>query len=302
MFKRFTKIALSAALITTLASAAGNDIQAEKDRIALQNYFIEKFSDPLGDSANYFPYVEPEEIKNDYIWSLELEDFKDGYSAFHKPKREQLAQVNEFPPYMISLEEGEELYKTPFANGKSYNSCFKTPAVKQNYPRFDTERNEVITLGQAINECRTENGEKPLRYKKGDIAKIMAYMAYESRGNKIDVKIPSAEAEMAYERGKKYFYKQQGYFTLNCYECHVDGAGKRARAEVLSPILGAATHFPVYRIKWEGLGTMQRRLSGCVRDTGVEQPKAQTKYLKELEYFVTYMSNGMKINAPDTRK
>ncbi len=302
MFKKTGKIILAAITLSGVAYAGEFNTQAEKDRIAMQEYFLEKFSDPLGKSSKYFPYVDKEEIKEKYIWPVKLEDFAHGTAAWYKPTKEQLAQINDFPPYEIPLDEGRELYNTAFANGKSYADCFEKPGVKHEYPYFDVERNEVITLGQAINECREANGETPLRYGKGDIAKIMAYMAYESRGEVINVEIPNEAAKQAYENGKKMFYKQRGYFSLNCVECHVDGSGQRIRAEALSPTLGQVTHFPVYRIKWGGLGTMQRRLAGCVRDTGVEKPKMQTKALKELEFFVTYMSNGFEINGPDTRK
>lgn len=302
MLKTITKIAITTSLLGGLLYAGNFNAQAEKDRLAFQKYFVEKFSDPLGKSASDFPYVSKEEIKKNYIWPVKLEDFVNGTAAWYKPTAEQLAEVNDFPPYEIPLDEGEKLFKTPFVNGKSYSSCFPDPGIRNAFPYFDTKRNEVVTIGQAINECRTENGEKPLPYGKGDIAKIAAYMAFKSRGKPIDIKIPSKEAMQAYERGKKNFYKQRGVLFMSCAECHVQGSGQSIRAERLSPALGATSHFPVYRIKWQGLGTLQRRLSGCWRDTGSEKPKLQSKELKELEYFLTYMSNGLKSNGPDTRK
>jgi sulfur-oxidizing protein SoxA len=299
------KIIKTSALIVALGSvvyASEFNAQAEKDRIAMQKYFLKKFEDPIKNQAQYFPYVEEAEIKKDYIYPLKLEDFVNGTAAWYKPTRDQMAEINEFPPYEIPLDEGKELWEKPFANGKTYSSCFPDPAIKQNYPYYDTKREEVITIGQAVNECRVKNGEKPLKYGKGDIAKVIAYIAYESRGKKIDIKIPSANAAKAYQTGKELFYKQRGYFYLNCAECHVQGSGQRIRREGLSPILGAVSHFPVYRLKWGGLGTLQRRLAGCVKDTGSEKPALQSKALKQLEYFVTYMSNGLELNGPDTRK
>jgi len=299
------KIIKASAVLITLSSViyAGNfNQQAEKDRIAMQKYFVEKFADPVKNQAKYFPYTTEEEIKKNYVYPIKLEDFVNGTASWYKPTRDQMAEINEFPPYEIPLDDGKELWDKPFANGKTYSDCFPDKAIKQNYPYFDTQKNEVVTIGEAVNECRISNNEKPLKYGKGDIANIIAVIAEASRGKTIDVKIPSKEAEMAYEEGKKLFYKQRGYFYLNCTECHVQGAGQRIRQEALSPILGAVSHFPVYRIKWGGFGTLQKRLAGCVKDTGSEKPKLQSKALKELEYFVTYMSNGLKYNGPDTRK
>ncbi len=302
MLKKVIKTSATIMALGSLLCAGNFDVQAEKDRMALQKYFIKKFEDPIKNRAEYFPYVSEEEISKDYIFPIKLEDFVNGNAAWHKPTRDQFIEINDFPPYEIPLDDGRALIEKPFANGKTYASCFPSLAIKQNYPFFDTKRNEVVTIGQAVNECRTSNGEKPLKYGKGDIAKIIAVIAHESRGKLIDIKIPSAQAEAAYNVGKKLFYKQTGNLALNCTECHVTGSGQKIRQESLSPILGSVSHFPVYRLKWGGLGTMQRRLQGCLKDTGLEKQPFQSSDLKALEYFVTYMSNGLILNGPDTRK
>jgi sulfur-oxidizing protein SoxA len=74
------------------------------------------------------------------------------------------------------------------------------------------------------------------------------------------------------------------------------------RADTLSPALGHATHFPVYRLKWSGLGTLHRRYGGCNKQVRALPFKAQSDEYKALEYFHTYMSNGIEVNAPSTRK
>jgi sulfur-oxidizing protein SoxA len=208
----------------------------------------------------------------------------------------------DFPPYEFEVDEGRKLFNTPFKNKESYKSCLGGIKIKYKYPYFDTKRNQVITIEQAINECRVKNGEKALKTGKGALAKISAFISYESRGQKINVKIPNKKAQQAYERGKKMFYSKSGYLNNSCATCHVQGAGNRARAEFMSPMLGAVTNYPVYRIKWQGLGTLHRRLQGCVKDQGSVKPKRQGKRLKELEYFISYMSNGMKYYGPDIRK
>ena len=302
MLKKLLKISLTLMIGSGILYAANYDAQAKKDKIAFRKYFLEKFQNPVANRAKYFPYVPMAELKKDYIYPLNLQDFQDGPMSWYKPSRAQFAEINEFPPYEIPLDDGKALFNKPFANGKTYSSCFPDPAIKQNYPYYDTKRDEIVTIGMAVNECRVKNGEKPLKYGKGDIAKIIAYLAYKSRGKRINIKIPSANAAKAYEAGKKLFYKQRGYLAISCNECHVKSAGKRIRAEALSPALGSTTEMPVYRIKWGGLGTLQRRLVGCIKDTGSEKPKMQSKPVKELAYFLTYMSNGMKLFGPDTRK
>ena len=143
------------------------------------------------------------------------------------------------------------------------------------------------------------------------MAHLQAYFASESRDaeKKVNIQIPSEAAAEAYERGKEYYYSQRGYLKLSCATCHVQGAGQRVRNESLSQLLGQTSHFPVYRLKWgakdsnnDGLGTLERRMSGCVKDQGQVPPGNESETMKELLYFMAYMSNGMPVDGPDIRK
>ena len=234
-----------------------------------------------------------------------LEEYKNGVYAVNADARSSWEAIEEFPPYEDELMKGEELFNTPFANGKTYASCFPNggKGIRQNYPYFDAASGQVKTLEQEINECRTKNGEKPLGWKKGAIAEISAYMASTSNGKKLNVKIANDPRAMAaYERGKQHFYAKRGQLNLSCANCHYDNAGNMVRADTLSPALGHPTHFPVYRLKWNGLGTMHRRYGGCNKQVRAKPFKAQSDEYKALEYFHTYMSNGISVNAPSSRK
>ncbi|HEY9148050.1 MAG TPA: sulfur oxidation c-type cytochrome SoxA [Gammaproteobacteria bacterium] len=234
-----------------------------------------------------------------------LEEYKNGVYAINADARSSWEAIEEFPPYEDELERGEELFNTPFANGKTYASCFPNggKGIRQNYPYFDASSGKVKTLEQEINECRTNNGEKPLGWKKGDIAAISAYMASTSNGKKLNVKVPNdPKAIEAYNRGKLHFYAKRGQLNLSCANCHQDNAGRMVRADTLSPALGHPTHFPVYRLKWNGLGTMHRRYGGCNKQVRAKDFPAQSDEYRALEYFHTYMSNGISVNAPSSRK
>ncbi len=231
-------------------------------------------------------------------------DYVNGVYAVDKASREQWESIEEFPPYEINIDAGEALWNTPFKNGKTYASCFgdDVSAIKPKYPYFD-EKGGVVTLEGDINKCRTANGEKPLKWKKGKIADLGAYLAYQARGKKINVATPTGEgAVAAYEKGKHHFYAKRGQLNLSCADCHVYSSGQRIRGDILSPALGHPSHFPVYRAKWGGLGTMHRRYGGCNKQVRAKPFKAQSDEYKALEYFHTYMSNGLEWNGPGARK
>jgi sulfur-oxidizing protein SoxA len=233
-------------------------------------------------------------------------DYINGVYSIDKASREQWEEIEEFPPYELNLEKGETLYTTPFANGKSYADCFDKGGIgiAHRYPFFDKESGQVITLEGSINACRAVNGEKPLKWQKGAIADISAYMHYSSRGELINVVVPTNDpaAMEAYQQGKNHFYAKRGQLNMACADCHVFSSGNKIRADLLSPALGQTSGFPVYRSKWGGLGTLHRRYGGCNKQVRAKPYKPQSDEYKTLEYFHTYMSNGLVVNGPSARK
>lgn len=270
----------AAALAIGLLSLSVN-ANPEKDLAAFRDFFTAKFP------------------------SVPMDDFVNGAYALDANARAQWEQIEDFPPYIGNVEDGEEMYNTPFANGKSYADCFPEGAdgVRQNYPYFDTKTGAIKTLEGEINECRVKNGEKPMKWKKGPIADMSSYMAYASRGKPLDIKIPNDPRALAqYQRGKRHFYAKRGQLNLACADCHVYNGGGQLRSEILSPALGQVTHFPVYRSKWGEVGTLHRRYGGCNKQVRAKPFKAQSDEYKALEYFHTYMSNGLEVNGPGARK
>lgn len=234
---------------------------------------------------------------------VEFADYANGVYSIDEVARDNWEALEEFPPYEPFIEEGETMWNTQFANGKGYADCFPDgPAQRQNYPHWNDEKKMVMTLPLAINECRTANGEKPLKYKRGEIASLLAYMSYESRDQEVNVEIPNADAEKAYTAGKEFYYTKRGQLHFSCANCHVQNAGNALRTEILSPGLGHATGWPVYRAKWGNLGTLHRRFGGCNSQVRAKGFKAQGPEYRNLEYFLTYMSNGLPYNGPSSRK
>ena len=276
---RKTFYAVTAAVAISLIAPLAGASTPEEDRLAFQQFYMDRF---------------PDTPKADFI---------NGIYAIDAGSRETFDAIEEFAPYEIDIEKGEEMFNTPFANGSGYKDCFGEPGVKHKYPYFDSNSGEIVTLESAINDCRKAAGEKPLKYKRGPIAALTGYMAFESRGKIFDVKIPDDPRALAqYNLGKRFWYQKRGQLNLACADCHWDNAGNYIRTERLSPAFGHVTHWPVYRAKWGSLGTLHRRFGGCNSQVRAKPLEAQSKEYKALEYFLTYMSNGLEANGPATRK
>lgn len=276
LFRKLTLLVMSCGFV-----ASAHATTPEEDLAAFQNFFKKRFP------------------------NVETQDYINGAYAIDPVGRENWEAIEEFPPYEPFIDEGQAMWETPFANGKTYKDCFPDgPAIRSKYPHWDKEKGMVVTLPLALNNCREANGEKPLKYKKGAINNILSYISYESRGEVTNIEIPSDDpgALAAYEDGKKFYYTRRGQLNFSCAHCHLQNAGMILRTEILSPALGHTTHFPVYRSKWGTVGTLHRRFTGCNKQVRAKPFKAHGKEYRNLEYFLTYMSNGLPLNGPGARK
>src|ERR1700754_3194780 len=216
----------------------------------------------------------------------------------------QWQEKEQFPPYEFSLEMGKGMFFNAVKNRKTKAACFAHGAigVHQNYPCFDEKEGKVITLELALNRCREANGEAPFSYVKDEMAALTAYMAFTSRGKPFDIKIPNdPRALAAYQNGKRYFYTRRGQLNFSCASCHVQNPGERIRAEILAPALGILNAMPIYRSEWGGMGTISRRLITCnIQTRGVPLDPQADEY-RDLEYYLSYVSNGLPISGPGAR-
>jgi L-cysteine S-thiosulfotransferase len=235
---------------------------------------------------------------------LKLNDFVNGPYSMDEGLRKQWQAKEEFPPYEFAVEQGKQMFSTPFKNGKTYGDCFpnKGIAVRQMYPMFDAKSGQVITLEVAVNQCREANGEAPLDMMKDDMAAVTAYMAFTSRGKPFDIKIPDDPRALAsYKKGEEYFYTRRGQLNFSCASCHVQSPGERIRTEVLAPALGITAALPIYRSEWGGMGTTSRRLATCNAQVRGVPLKPGDEAYRDVEYYLSYMANGLPISGPGAR-
>ncbi|QIP07095.1 sulfur oxidation c-type cytochrome SoxA [Bradyrhizobium symbiodeficiens] len=272
--------ALAAFALTSPRVVAADMVDPVADAKAFQSFFFQKFPD------------------------VKHEDFVNGPYSMNADMKRQWQEKEEFPPYEFALDAGKEMFATPFKNGKTYADCFPNGGVgvRQNYPYFDEKEGKVVTLELALNRCREANGEQPYSYVKDEMASLTAYMAFTSRGKPMDIRIPDdPRALAAFENGKRYFYTRRGQMNFSCASCHVQSPGERIRAEVLAPALGILNAMPIYRSEWSGMGTISRRFVTCNSQTRAVPLEPQSDEYRDVEYFLSYVANGLPISGPGAR-
>lgn len=236
--------------------------------------------------------------------NVKVEDYVYGALAFDADSKAQYDAIMEFPPFESQVDAGRKLWETPLKSGKKYSDCLPNGGkqIAGNYPMFDDAKGKVVTLHDAINDCRTANGEEA--YKVSDMKTmgvLTAYMRTLSDGMLMNVKVEGPKATAAYEDGKKTFFSRKGQLNFACASCHVQNAGTRLRSELISPAVGHAVHWPVFR-GGDNLVTLQQRYDGCFKQVRAVPPAQGSATMNNLEYFHSALSNGLPMKASVFRK
>ena len=230
-----------------------------------------------------------------------FDDFALGVYAIDPGLRAQWEELNEFPPYEFAVDEGRELFAAPLPDGRHLADCLPEGGVgtAHRYPRIDATRGEAVTLPLLINECRVASGAARLDPDRGPMMAVLAYLADSSRGQRLQVPLPTTRAARAvYAEGRRLFHSKRGQRNFSCFDCHVTAVGRHLREQPLMPVLGALAHYPVYGLRWGAMGSLHARFAGCYEQVGAAPPASQSADYRALEYFLGVMGDGLPFIAP----
>ena len=171
--------------------------------------------------------------------------------------------------------------------------------VAARYPAFDAALARPLDLEQRINQCRTEHQRaEPLAWESDDLLALTAFVARQSRGVPIAV---STEPELRPfgALGRELFRERQGQLNLSCSQCHEDNWGKRLAGSVIPQ--AHPTGYPVYRLEWQTLGSLQRRLRSCMIGVRAEPFDYGAPQAVALELYLMERARGMLMDPPAVR-
>ena len=237
--------------------------------------------------------------------AIPLADLKPG-SAFISADLRAL-QNDEFAnPGTLWLERGAKLWSEPAGRRKqSCQSCHQDAAgsmrgVATRYPRIDVESGKLVDLEGRINLCRARRmGAEPFRHESEELLAITAYVARQSRGVPLKVSI-DGPARAHFDSGRGYYYVRRGQMNLSCAHCHEENWGKRLLSETISQ--GHPNAYPAYRMEWQTMGSLERRLRACLSGIRAEMlPYGSPEYL-DLELYLAWRAQGLPIETPGVRR
>ena len=208
-------------------------------------------------------------------------------------------------PGMLWVKDGEALWLRPAGlSGKACVSCHAQAAssmrgVAAGYPAFDALLNRPVTISQRINQCRQRHQQaEPLRTESQELLSLESFVAYQSRGLAL---APPEDSRLAPFRrlGEQRFMQRMGQLNLSCAQCHDDNAGRRLGSSLIPQ--AHHTGYPVYRLEWQALGSLQRRLRNCMSGVRAEPYAYGAQELVELELYLATRAKGMLVETPGVR-
>jgi sulfur-oxidizing protein SoxA len=233
-----------------------------------------------------------------------LDEYVNGALMLSPDGKAQFDSIMEFPPFQGEIDKGRMLWEKPFANGRTFSGCFPNGGrnVAGNFPYFDTASDKVVTFEMAINRCLRENGEREFEYgARETIGVLTAYARTLSDDMRVHIVVDGAAAQRRYQAGREFYFRRIGQLNLACASCHVAYAGNHFRDEIISPAIGQTTHFPVFR-GGDDLHTLHMRYQRCMEAMRAVPFPAGSQEFNDLEYFHSYLSNGLPMRASVYRK
>lgn len=223
---------------------------------------------------------------------------------FMSPALQSLQRDDTQNPAMLWVREGEALWSRQGASagGRSCAGCHTTASVRDvatRYPAFDTALGRPLTLPGRIDQCRERHLQQAPQGPDGaDVLALSAWLALQSRG--LPAAPPSDARLTAWrERGERLWQQRIGQLNLACAQCHDQRADLRLGGAAITQ--AHPTGYPIYRLEWQTLGSLQRRMRGCVTGVRAEPFAPDASEWVALELWLMQRAAGMTMEGVAVR-
>jgi L-cysteine S-thiosulfotransferase len=221
---------------------------------------------------------------------IPLAERRSGYE-FMSPETRAMQDDEVTGPAVFSLLDGEGLWGKLGCAGCHGDASASMRGVATRYP--------ALVQGKLVNlEQQVRHKAPALAYESRELLALTAYVARQSRGMPIDVKVDE-KTKAFLEAGKALFHRRQGQLNLACTHCHNDNWGKKLAGATIPQ--AHPTGYPIYRLEWQAIGSLARRFRNCLTGMRAELYPQGSQELIELELYLMWRARGMKLEAPAVR-
>ncbi len=199
-------------------------------------------------------------------------------------------------PATLWLKDGEQRFSTACMR---CHTAEKMRGVAARYPAFDAPLRKPVTLAGRINLCRERHLKLPaLPIEHDELMALQTYVGSLSRGMPIAPPV-DPRLQPFRDEGQKLYVRRMGQLDFSCAQCHDQNAGKRLAG---APIPQAhPTGYPIYRLEWQGMGSLQRRLRNCMTGVRAEPFAYGSDEFTAIELYLMQRAAGMQVETPGVR-
>jgi sulfur-oxidizing protein SoxA len=128
---------------------------------------------------------------------------------------------------------------------------------------------------------------------------LSALVNHQSRGLAMSPVI-DGPARAAFDAGRRLYEQRAGQLNLSCRHCHEFNWGLKLRTETVSQ--GQSNGYPLYRLEWQTLGSLYRRLVSCFVSMRSTPPLHGSEEHLQLELYLAWRAKGLPVEAPAIRR
>ncbi len=182
------------------------------------------------------------------------------------------------------------------------STCHDLPSLRgvaARYPAYDPVLGKPVTLAGRVNLCRVRHLKAaPLALESDALLGLETTVALQSRGLPIQ---PDNDPRLQPWRdsGRELFKQRVGQLDFSCAQCHDQHAGGKLAGATIPQ--GHPTGYPIYRLEWQGLGSLQRRLRNCMTGVRAEPYAYGSDEATALELHLMQRAAGMPLETPAVR-
>jgi L-cysteine S-thiosulfotransferase len=231
-------------------------------------------------------------------------DRRSGYSQMGA-ELQRMQDDDNANPGMLWVLDGEALWqRRDGAAAKSCADCHGDAAqsmkgIATRYPAIDKALGRPVDLEERINFCHREHqGAAPFAYESKELLMLEAYVARQSKGMPIAIAEDGATSPFI-ATGRVLFEQRQGQLNLSCANCHNDNWGRKLGGATIPQ--GHPNGYPLYRLEWQQLGSLQRRLRNCLTGMRAAPYAYGSPEMLNLELFLAARAKGLPIETPAVR-
>ena len=232
------------------------------------------------------------------------QEIKPGSAFLSQEMRRQQSDEARNPGFLW-VEQGEELFSRRSGETPACIACHADPerslkGAATRYPQVDAGSGKLLNLEGRIEQCRTQRQKQAaFGYESPELLGLTAYVASLSRGQPMSVPTDGA-AKPYLEAGRAFYERRQGQLNLSCRQCHDDLVGEKLRGDTISH--GIGTGYPAYRLEWNGVGSLHRRLRACSLGVRATQFDYGAPEYLALELYLAARAKGLPLESPGLRR